>query len=131
MTPTSTTELLRPFLRKTVFVALIALILYFAVDSFFDSHFLSAVTPWMVLFFLVLYNYLYYRHLKALQSKATKFVNNFIFSSGFKLILFLFIILGYSFIFRDDAIHFILTFFILYLLFTIVELLHIKGSVKK
>lgn len=131
MTQISTKDLLMPFLRKTVLVALIALILYFAVDAFFEHHFLSIATPWLVLFFLLLYNFLYYRHLKALQKKATKFVNNFIFSSGFKLIVFLFIILGYSFIFREDAIHFILTFFILYLLFTIIELLHIKSGIKK
>ncbi len=130
MNPKPVNELLMPFFKKTMLLALIFLIVYFAISAFFEKHIFSLATPWLILFFLVVYNYLYYRHLQALQKRSGKFVNNFILSSGFKLIVFLFIILGYSMLFRDDAINFIITFFILYLIFTSIELLHIKGSVE-
>jgi len=130
MSPDSMRMLMQPFFRKTLLTALIFLIIYYAITYYFSSHFFSKATPWLTLFFLAVYNFLHFRHLKSMQKKTTRFITNFIFSSGFKLIVFLFVILGYSMLFRDDAINFILTFFVLYLLFTLVELLHLKRGLK-
>ena len=62
---------------------------------------------------------------KNLTIKFSSFVNVFMILTVAKLLIYLLIIIVYSLIFRNDAVNFIVSFFIIYLAFTIFEILAI------
>lgn len=119
------------FLQQTIIISAILLLAYFALTYFATTVQTSPATIWLILFFLLISNFVYYQQLKASTDRQTKFVNVALLSTGFKLLLFLAIIIVYALLNREDAVPFILTFFGLYLVFTILEVLHIKSFQNK
>lgn len=114
------------FLRRTTLIAAVLLIIHMLLNFWFPELPQSAVRPWLIVFFLLITNLVFYLQLKAITDKKTKFVNVFLVTTGFKLLFFLAIILVYALLVRDDAVRFIIDFFILYLVFTSVEVFHIR-----
>ncbi len=100
-----------------VFIALIAAILYSTVLS---SFYLS-VFPYVLLFFTLISFLSHYIIVKAGQSRITKFSTSFMGITSLKLFLYLIFIIVYLLIDKTNALVFVLTFFILYLLFTVFE----------
>lgn len=118
----------RRFLLYTVAVAAILGIAYaFAITSSL-SHYLSPAIPWLLIFFVVIANLVYYLQLKSTQSRTSQFVNVALISTGFKLLLFLAIIVVYALLNRSDAINFIFAFLIFYLIFTPLEVIHLRRT---
>jgi L-asparagine transporter-like permease len=119
------------FLQQTIGISILLLLAYFALIYFGTAIQTSPATIWLVLFFLLVSNYVYYQQLKASTGRQAKFVNVALLSTGFKLLLFLAIIVVYAVLNREDAVPFIMTFFILYLIFTVLEVFHIKAFQNK
>ncbi len=67
---------------------------------------------------------------KSLQKKFSRFVSVFMLTTGIKLFLFLSIMIIYAFINKKDAVPFLLNFFILYLVYTVFEVIQIVGLTK-
>lgn len=79
--------------------------------------------PFIVLFlYLVTVLMLHYLR-RALQDKMSKFVNIFMLLNFGKLVVYSSFILIYAFLYREDAVSFILTFFVYYFLFTAYEVI--------
>lgn len=114
------------FLRRTTLLAAVLLIIDMLLKYWFPELPQSDVRPWLIVFFLLTTNLVFYLQLKAITAKETRFANTFLVSTGFKLLFFLAIILVYALLVRDDAIRFIIDFFILYLIFTVFEVLNIS-----
>ena len=57
--------------------------------------------------------------------RVSKFVNVFMIAIGLKLIVSLIIIALYAFLNKADAVNFIISFFIIYLIFTVFEILQL------
>ena len=117
----------KKFLQQTIITSVVLIVIYFSINSFVQIIQPSPATPWLILFFLILSNFVFYLQLKASTGRPAKFVNATLISTGFKLLLLLVIIVIYALVFREDAVHFILTFFVVYLVFTILEVFHIKS----
>ena len=114
------------FLRLTSVLSVILLIASFSLSFFFKDLSQSLARPWLILFFLAITNLVFYYQVKASITKSSRSVNVFIITTGFKLLFFLAIIIIYALIFRDDAASFIIDFFILYLIFMIIEVAQIR-----
>jgi len=114
------------FLRRTTLIAAVLLITDMLLKFWFPELPHSEVRPWLIVFFLLTTNLVFYLQLKAITAKETRFVNTFLVSTGFKLLFFLAIILVYALLVRNDAVLFIIDFFILYLIFTVLEVLNIS-----
>ena len=119
---------MRQFLIYTLAVAAILGIIYaFAITSPLAHHFSPAI-PWLLIFFVIISNFVYYLQLKSTQSRTTKFVNVALISTGFKLLLFLMIIVVYALFNRSDAVNFIFAFLIFYLIFTPLEVISLRRT---
>lgn len=122
------------FLKKLiVFTAVIAVLGYLS-TYLLPPNYVTPAWPYLFVFFfsvtLIVHNIL----LKVSKKRAQNFINIFMLLTFGKLIFYLSIILAYALINREDSIPFIITFFILYVLFTIFEvalsLSHTKAKQK-
>ncbi len=116
----------KSFLIQTAAITVLLITLHFVLKSAVPELPFSLARPWLILFFFVVTNLIYYYQRKATLNKGSKSVNIIIVTTGFKLLFFLAIIVIYALIMRDDAVRFITDFFILYLIFTTVEVIRIK-----
>ncbi len=91
----------------------------------------SKVTPWIIIFFLATNLTVFYFQLQTISRKLSRFVNVFLITTTLKLLLFLVIIITYAFLFREDAVNFILNFFVIYVVFTSIEVARIISAQKK
>jgi len=87
--------------------------------------YITPALPFIIGLFFTITLIVHYLLLKASEKKFSRFSTNFMLTTFIKLIMYLFIIVGYAFLNKKDAITFILTFFIMYLIYTIFEVVSI------
>ena len=85
----------------------------------------SPALPFLFFFFMATSLLSYFLMLRSLNSKFSKFVNTFLLLTTVKLLLYVSVLIIYVFINRADAVGFMLNFFILYLCYTIFEVVYI------
>lgn len=107
-------------LRLLIFSALIAIIAAILYSTVLTSFYLP-VFPYVLLFFTLISFLSHYIIVKAGKSRITKFSTSFMGISSLKLFLYLIFIIVYLLIDKTNALVFVLTFFIIYLLFTVFE----------
>lgn len=83
--------------------------------------YLSPALPFVLIFFMSVSLISYYLLQKKAASGTSGFVTGFMSHTVLRMALYLAIILSYAFLNREDAVRFIIGFFILYLIFTIFE----------
>ena len=106
------------------------LLLSLAIYLWFPAIKITPAFPYLLIFMyaftLVIYNMLS----KAISNRLAKFVNAYMLVNFGKLVLYCIIIFVYAWLNRDDAVSFILTFFIYYFLFTAYEITALLKSNK-
>ena len=113
-------ELLIRFTRNLAIVS--TLVAFAGLTLHFLAHDLTTpALPWLILLFILTTFILYYILLKASEKKFNQFTNYFMAASVFKLLMLLVIITVYVYFFRNDAIRFVVTMFVLYLIYTVFE----------
>jgi hypothetical protein len=112
----------RSFTNKALIITVSFFAIYVIILFFVPAVTLSPATPAIIIFFLVLTLTIFYYQLRASASRVSKFVNVFLMATGFKLLGFLIIIGVYSFLNKSDAVPFVISFFIIYMIFTIFEI---------
>jgi hypothetical protein len=83
--------------------------------------YITPMLPYLVLFFLVTGLAVFYFFSRAVTKRFSMFTNYFMIATTLKIMLYLTVIVTYTFSHRSDAITFILTFFLLYLSYTAFE----------
>jgi hypothetical protein len=115
-------ELLLRFTRNlaivSTLVALVGVSFHFALPNY-----TTPALPWLILLFIVMTFTLYYILLKASEKKFSQFSNYFMAASVLKLLLLLIIITVYIYFNRNDAFRFGITMCLLYLVYTVFEVL--------
>ncbi len=111
------------FLRRLFFFTLLLAALGFAISLFLPDAYRTPALPYLYVFFFSVTLLVHYILLKVSLKKANSFINIFMLLTFGKLIFFLSVILVYALLNRDDAPRFIISFFILYLFFTVFEVL--------
>lgn len=116
------------FLLLNLIVTVSLLIAWNLLEYLFPAGIISPETPWILLFFLCLNLIIYYLLLKVSACRFSKFINLFLLTTTLKLLVFLILIIIYSFLHRSDAITFILNFFVIYLIYTSIEVTSILNT---
>jgi hypothetical protein len=90
---------------------------------FMNPAIITPALPWIILFF-ILVTFLMFRVLSnASSGKITRFTNYFMIATVSKLLILLGAIALYVYFFRNDAIRFVITIFILYITYTLLEVI--------
>ncbi len=101
----------------TLIIAVISMTLF---KTVFSDYYLPVF--WIILFGMALFTAILHIILVKLTSyNISKFSSRFILITGIKMILFLAIIVSYSFLNTNKAVPFLISFLILYILFTTFE----------
>lgn len=120
------TEFLKKLLIFTTILGIAAILIAYLVPS----QYISPALPFLFFFFFSITLIVHLILIRVSEKKAAGFINYFMLLTFGKLIFFLTIILVYALTNRQDAVRFILTFFLLYVFYTafevILSLAHIK-----
>ncbi|HOI87910.1 MAG TPA: hypothetical protein PLV51_08630 [Lentimicrobium sp.] len=109
---------LKKLLILSAITAIVMLTMFFA-----KAELISPALPFVLAFFAAVSLLAFVMLLRKMNDKTGKFVNTFMTQSMGRMILYLVIITSYALLNRPDAIRFIIGFFILYIIFTIFEVL--------
>jgi hypothetical protein len=110
-------KFLSQLLIFTAFTGAVSLMAWFSLPRTY----LTPALPFLILFFAAASLLSFYYLLQAAGKKFIKFVNAFLLTIVIKLFLYAGVMIAYALINRDDAVPFMLCFFVLYLAFTIFE----------
>lgn len=116
------------FALLNLIVTAILLIAWSILKKPVGEQYITSAAPWIILFFLALNLLVFYLMLKVTTRRFSKFVNLFLLTTSLKLLVFLAIIIMYSFLNRQHAVAFILNFFVVYLVYTIIEVVHVMRA---
>jgi len=94
------------------------------------AHWFSKGIPFIILLMLIINFLVHHFLMKALRKKPASFVITFMAASIIKLFIYLPVIAVYVYNFRKEALPFTLAFFILYMLYTGIELFFVTKALR-
>ena len=109
------------FLKRLLIFSLILGVITFGIAFFLPPKAITPVLPFLFLFFISVTLTGYYLLIKAAGKKFIKFLNYYLLTTTLKLLLFIAILVGYIMLNKEDAGPFGISFFILYLLYSVFE----------
>jgi hypothetical protein len=108
---------LRQLLYFSATVGAVALFLSFLLPGAY----ITPTLPFLILFFIATSFLSFYYLLKSATQRFIRFVNAFLLTIIAKLFLYASVMIGYAFVYRVDAVPFLISFFLLYLVYTVFE----------
>lgn len=122
---------LKKFIVQGIFITLLfAVIGYFLFTGVFNPYY-QVILPFVLLFIFLFTTVIHAILLKTARKKPKKLVNRFLMLTGLKMMIYLLIMIIYLIISKQDSVPFLLTFFIVYLVFTIFEISSILSCLKR
>lgn len=122
---------LKKFIVQGFFITLLlAVIGYFLFTVVFNPYY-QVILPFILLFVFLFTTVIHAILLKTARKKPKKLVNRFLMLTGLKMIIYLLIMIIYLVISKQDSAPFLLTFLIVYLVFTIFEISSILSYLKR
>jgi hypothetical protein len=112
---------LRIFTKQLLILSTLTGLLIVGVILLIPPDFVSPALPFLLVFFTAATLLSFYFLQKKLDASPSRFVTAFMANTMIRLILYLAIIVIYALFNRPDSINFILSFFILYLIFSAFE----------
>ncbi len=119
------------FAKNTFFFSIILAVICYIISFFIPAKYITPGLPYLFIFYFAITLVVHYVLMKASEKRMSRFVNYFMLATFLKLMLYIMILVIYVLFNRSDAIPFILTFFILYLFFTVFEIISILSFIKK
>jgi len=113
------------FLRTLVVVTLIVIALSFVIFSIIPAQHYPSVYPFLLAFFFIATLVVYHFMLRALEKRPARFVNIFLLTTMLKLLLFMVVMVVYALLNREVARPFVVSFFLLYIIYTVMEVISI------
>jgi hypothetical protein len=118
------------FLRKVIIFSVILSFIATGLLFLLPKTYFTPALPYLFIFFLSVTLISYYILIQAAQHKFIRFLNYYLLTTTVKLLLFIAVLITYIMLNRKDAVPFALSFFILYLCYTIFEVVMIVGYSK-
>ncbi len=119
------------FLLKTGIVAVaISLLVTFALPSFI-SNFKSGTAHMLNFLLWISTAMVHYFLMKKANGRVQGFIPSFMLTTTIKLMVYFFLILAYAYTHRSEAAFFIICFFCLYVIYTVIEITSILGFLNK
>ncbi len=109
------------FLRKLLIFTIIIGVAGFGIVQFIPAEYVTPTLPFLLAFFFSVTILVHYTLMQVSKKRTLQFSNYFMLVTFGKLIFFLTIILVYFLLNRKDVLPFAISFFILYILFTVFE----------
>ena len=122
---------MKRFLRTLVIATLAIIIISAIVYAALPTGYYTTAFPFLVVFFFAATLLVYYFMLKSLEKRPAKFVNIFLLTTMVKLLVYMAVMVSYALVNRGEARQFIVAFFILYIIYTIIEVLALLGENSK
>jgi hypothetical protein len=123
-------SILTDFFRKLIIFSVILSFIVIGLSFLIPTSYISRVIPLLFIFFMIITMISYYILIKAAQMKFIRFLNYYLLITTVKLLLFIVVMITYMMLNKQDAVPFALSFFILYLCYTIFEVVSIIGYSK-
>lgn len=124
-------SIIKPFLRQLLLLAAILGIVITILVLVAPKAYITPTLPFLLIFHTAatLVSFLYIQ--KKTSESPKKFVNVYLANTTVKLILYLVILMVYAMNYFSDAVKFIISFFVLYLIFTVFEVIHLLKANKE
>lgn len=113
----------KSFTRGFTIFSVTILLVSLAVYLWIPTVKITNAFPYIVLFFYAFTLFIFRLLFKTKEHRVSKFANTFMIVNFGKLVIYAIIIFVYAYLNRSDAISFIITFFIYYILFTSYEVM--------
>ena len=113
------------FLGKLVIFSLVLGAITLSLATLLPKSYFSPALPFLFFFFIASTILSWHFLQQSFEKKFIRFVNTYLLTVIAKLLLYIVVLVAYVFINRHDAIAFMLGFFILYLCYTIFEVVFI------
>jgi len=113
--------MLKKYIIRLLAFSVIISVLAFAIFQFVLGQYYLPIFPFLITFFVIVSISVHYILLKASNFRIAKFSTFFMGSITAKLFLYIIFLIIYVLVDKENAVPFLLTFFVLYFLFTIFE----------
>lgn len=122
---------LKKFIVLGFFITLLlAVIGYFLFTVVFNPYY-QVILPFVLLFVFLFTTVIHAILLKTARKKPKKLINRFLMLTGLKMMIYLLIMIIYLVISKQDSAPFLITFLIVYLVFSFFETLSILSYLKR
>jgi len=122
-------KLQRFFLRLSIF-SLGLIVIAFLLRTLLPEGSLPAVLPYLFILFFVVTLAVHWIVLKISELKPARFVSYFMLATFGKMVIYFIAVLVYVFTRKEQVLPFILSFFILYIFYTVFEVISILGQTR-
>ena len=118
------------FFKQFSILAGIILALSIIIDFFIPKIHISQAYPFIFIALYLITLGIFWMLSKSMENRLSRFANAYMLVNFGKLIFFLIIILTYSYLYKEDAVSFMLTFFSYYFVFTSFEIMALLRNKK-
>lgn len=118
------------FVIRLFIFTLIVAVIGFVAFYFLPANYYTPAFPYLLIFFAAVTMIVHKLILNALEKRPSKFVNYFMLTTFGKMFFFLIVMVLYALINREDAVRFIVIYFILYLFYTVFDIVFIFLIIK-
>ncbi len=115
--------IVRRFIVNLTIFSLILGVLAYSLTYFLPVEYFSPALPFLFPFFFSASIIVFYFLVKSTEKKFGSFINRFMLTTFLKLMIYMTVLLLYIFTHKEDAVPFIIAFFILYLSYTVFEVI--------
>jgi hypothetical protein len=122
---------LKRFFIKLLIFSLVLVLFTFLLDTILPAKSLPRVLPWLFILFFTVTFLVHWIVLRITELKPTRFVSYFMLATFGKLLIYFLAILTYIFTRKEEMLPFILSFFILYIFYTVFEVVNILSQTKE
>jgi hypothetical protein len=119
------------FIIRLTILSLALGLIAFILSHFLPAGMISPALPYLFLLFYLIGALVHYILLRITSLNPRKFVSYFMLATFFKLMTYLIIIIVYTFYVKEGILAFILSFFILYIIYTVFEVATILAQIKE
>jgi hypothetical protein len=118
------------FILKLFILSLIAGLTAYLLDLAVPEGIITNVYPYLILLFLIISAMVHYVLLRISELNPRKFVGYFMLATTLKLLIYLVVVFIYVLLVKSGILQFILAFFILYIIYTVFEVVAILSQTK-
>ncbi|MCK9400393.1 MAG: hypothetical protein M0Q51_10440 [Bacteroidales bacterium] len=119
------------FVIRLTILSLILGLLAFILSRFLPGGMISPALPYLFILFYVITALVHYILLRISALNPRKFVSYFMLATFLKLMNYLIVVVVYAFYVKEGILPFILSFFILYIFYTVFEVVTILAQTKE
>jgi len=119
------------FIIRLTILSLITGILVFILNRLFSSEIIPPALPWLIILFYLVTAVVHYALLRISAMNPRKFVGYFMLATFAKLMVYLVVMVAYVFKVREGMLAFVLSFFMLYIIYTVFEVVTILDQTKE